>query len=180
MNDWTLVSRFHLSRVSRMPRPQRQRDVLLVLRSPTSLRASSADLDLVRRAAGLATTALLILLPSPLAHAPFAELQRYISALYQAASVALAQRNDLLLPVEIVIESLRRRGSEVPAFERTGYAHTLEGGDEGGEGDGEPVKRFSTVAMGGTFDHLHAGHRVLLTMAAWVAERRVIAGITGV
>ena len=163
-----------------MPRPQRQRDVLLILRSPTSLHASRADLDLARRAADLATSALLILLPCPLAHAPFAELQHYISALYQAASVALAERNELLLPVEVVIEDLRRRGRDVEAFNRSGYAHTLEGGEpDDAEASGEPGNRFSTVAMGGTFDHLHAGHRVLLTMAAWVAERRVIAGITG-
>ncbi|KAG0142619.1 hypothetical protein CROQUDRAFT_50056 [Cronartium quercuum f. sp. fusiforme G11] len=35
-----------------------------------------------------------------------------------------------------------------------------------------------TVALGGTFDHLHAGHKILLTMAAWLANKRVIVGIT--
>ena len=35
------------------------------------------------------------------------------------------------------------------------------------------------MCLGGTFDHLHAGHRLLLTMAALVASRRVVCGVTG-
>lgn len=36
-----------------------------------------------------------------------------------------------------------------------------------------------TVALGGTFDHLHSGHKILLSMAAWIAEKKLIVGITG-
>ncbi|KAI9682099.1 MAG: hypothetical protein M1817_000153 [Caeruleum heppii] len=44
-----------------------------------------------------------------------------------------------------------------------------------------------TIAVGGTFDHLHAGHKLLLTMTVFLAEpsvdqgvqRRIIVGITG-
>jgi pantetheine-phosphate adenylyltransferase len=35
------------------------------------------------------------------------------------------------------------------------------------------------VALGGTFDHLHAGHKILLSMAAWIARKKVIVGVTG-
>jgi cytidyltransferase-like protein len=35
------------------------------------------------------------------------------------------------------------------------------------------------VALGGTFDHLHAGHKILLSMAAWIADEKVIIGVTG-
>lgn len=38
---------------------------------------------------------------------------------------------------------------------------------------------LGTVALGGTFDHLHPGHQILLTMACWLAKRRTIVGITG-
>ncbi|KAN0123903.1 Nucleotidylyl transferase [Russula decolorans] len=34
------------------------------------------------------------------------------------------------------------------------------------------------VALGGTFDHLHAGHKILLSMAAWIADEKVIIGVT--
>lgn len=38
---------------------------------------------------------------------------------------------------------------------------------------------FPVVALGGTFDHLHAGHKILLSMAAWIARKKVIIGVTG-
>lgn len=39
--------------------------------------------------------------------------------------------------------------------------------------------QYSTVAVGGTFDHLHAGHKVLLTIGGFLARDRLIIGITG-
>ncbi|KAJ7219418.1 hypothetical protein GGX14DRAFT_436121 [Mycena pura] len=38
--------------------------------------------------------------------------------------------------------------------------------------------RFPVVVLGGTFDHLHAGHKILLSMAAWLASEKVIVGVT--
>lgn len=38
---------------------------------------------------------------------------------------------------------------------------------------------FPVVASGGTFDHLHAGHKILLSMAAWIAQKKLIVGVTG-
>ena len=38
---------------------------------------------------------------------------------------------------------------------------------------------FPVVALGGTFDHLHAGHKILLSMAAWIARDTLIVGVTG-
>lgn len=35
------------------------------------------------------------------------------------------------------------------------------------------------AALGGTFDHLHAGHKILLSMGAWIAGDKLIVGITG-
>lgn len=39
---------------------------------------------------------------------------------------------------------------------------------------------YPVVALGGTFDHLHAGHKILLSMAAWIASEKLIIGVTGV
>ncbi|KAI7861566.1 hypothetical protein BDF14DRAFT_1887035 [Spinellus fusiger] len=37
---------------------------------------------------------------------------------------------------------------------------------------------FHRVALGGTFDHLHAGHKILLTMAALMTESSLVVGVT--
>lgn len=41
-----------------------------------------------------------------------------------------------------------------------------------------PVKE-EVAALGGTFDHLHGGHKILLTMACWIAGKKLIVGLTG-
>ena len=38
---------------------------------------------------------------------------------------------------------------------------------------------YPVVALGGTFDHLHSGHKILLTMAASITSRELIVGVTG-
>jgi len=38
---------------------------------------------------------------------------------------------------------------------------------------------YENVVLGGTFDHLHAGHKILLSMTAWIASKRVVCGVTG-
>lgn len=38
--------------------------------------------------------------------------------------------------------------------------------------------QFPVVAMGGTFDHLHAGHKILLSCAAFLATSKLIVGMT--
>ncbi|WFD44067.1 Elongator subunit elp2 [Malassezia psittaci] len=41
-----------------------------------------------------------------------------------------------------------------------------------------PLRTQQTVALGGTFDHLHIGHKLLLSIAALCATRRLIIGVT--
>ncbi|TKY88405.1 hypothetical protein EX895_002757 [Sporisorium graminicola] len=47
-----------------------------------------------------------------------------------------------------------------------------------GRDDGKGLTCYPVVALGGTFDHLHVGHKILLTMAALIADREIIVGVT--
>ena len=42
----------------------------------------------------------------------------------------------------------------------------------------EVVRTFSDVALGGTFDHIHNGHRLLLAQSALLAQRRLVVGVS--
>lgn len=44
--------------------------------------------------------------------------------------------------------------------------------------DPSPLTTFSDVALGGTFDNLHNGHRLLLTEGALLASRRILVGVS--
>jgi len=46
------------------------------------------------------------------------------------------------------------------------------------ENNGNDKDCYPTVALGGTFDHLHNGHKILLTISSWIASKKIICGIS--
>ena len=50
--------------------------------------------------------------------------------------------------------------------------------DPTSKGESRP-STYPVVVLGGTFDHLHSGHKILLSMSAWIAHEKVIIGVTG-
>jgi hypothetical protein len=73
------------------------------------------------------------------------------------------QRSEGPLPVEVVRVNA--------AFEQDS-AETKETSPSGGV-------RFDNVVLGGTFDHIHSGHKILLTMSALLASKRLFCGVSG-
>lgn len=58
--------------------------------------------------------------------------------------------------------------------------HTPSGADHHYDHHDPHMKTlYPVVALGGTFDHLHSGHKILLTMAASITSRKLIVGVTG-
>lgn len=45
--------------------------------------------------------------------------------------------------------------------------------------DAAHMQSYNSVALGGTFDHLHAGHKILLTMSAWLTKTKLYIGVAG-
>ena len=113
-------------------------DVLLILREDT-LECSTARLELVKQAASSATHHVLILLDTPcLANADsidsFEAVQKLLSSIYTQTSVVLAARGELLLPVDVVIDSLRARNGMAQKLTDTldysAFQHVIQEGEE--------------------------------------------------
>lgn len=45
--------------------------------------------------------------------------------------------------------------------------------------DTKDFRNYDTAAVGGTFDHIHDGHKILLLMTIFLTKRRIIVGVTG-
>ncbi|KAG6376211.1 hypothetical protein JVT61DRAFT_2186 [Boletus reticuloceps] len=128
------------------------------------------------------------------------QVQTLLAHVYVRASKAALQQNNILLDVSVLLNSVLSPDAIPPAIDicfrvhdnislpdslssvpltllpshprpppsvTTAQIHTSS-----------LCTRYPVIAMGGTFDHLHAGHKILLSMTAWIATRKVIVGIT--
>ncbi|GAO52724.1 Nucleotidylyl transferase [Saitoella complicata NRRL Y-17804] len=71
---------------------------------------------------------------------------------------------------------LPREGSPDPTPESTRPSSAA--GPEPVPEEEEKKGNFGSVAVGGTFDHLHPGHKILLTLTAFLASTKIICGVT--
>lgn len=117
---------------------------------------------------------------TPTAATHFHLLQDFLSRAYGAATKVFLAEGRLLDSVDVVLVEMR--GLAVCAGEGVEVVRSVvedQGGREEEVREEEGGKEFAVTALGGTFDHLHAGHKILLTMAALITTRRLIAGISG-
>ncbi|KAJ1678114.1 hypothetical protein EV182_004745 [Spiromyces aspiralis] len=122
-------------------------------------------------------------------------VQHCLSKVYTAGTFEAKKLGRPYLPIDIIIEEMA--GYTRKAFDLYGFfEYHGEAADDDwhtglGPSVGESFDRdnsntgsiagcwFEHSALGGTFDHLHAGHKVLLTMAAYASRVQMTCGISG-
>ncbi|KAK8165065.1 pantetheine-phosphate adenylyltransferase family protein-like protein [Phyllosticta citrichinensis] len=90
---------------------------------------------------------------------------------------------------EELLKNFQAAGTSTYSILRVRGGITQLQGQENPEPSSDDVRRHVAVAVGGTFDHLHIGHKLLLTMTAFAVEsaanveedvqRSITVGITG-
>lgn len=137
----------------------------------------------------------------------FLRLERALAHVYSIATDSFAQRDLVLAQIDVVLDQLRRQPVCIPSsattvirwHDRDDFADDPANENENGNAhkgkgkectptpaaanhhhhDPEIKPLYPVVALGGTFDHLHSGHKILLTMAASITSRKLIVGVTG-
>ena len=111
--------------------------------------------------------------PSPSPPPPL--LQHKVDALLSTAS---SYKDAVTLPS---YQMLARRTSfdlDTPSFNQLQLsAQPVLPPQEAAASHAHELKASSDVALGGTFDYIHNGHRLLLTQAALVATNRILVGV---
>jgi pantetheine-phosphate adenylyltransferase len=91
----------------------------------------------------------------------------------------MAQLTDVIpVPLPEAIGLLRT--SYIPVGERDPLIDSVVGTEASTPRTaGSRPTMYPVAVIGGTFDHLHAGHKILLSMAAWITSEKLIVGMTG-
>nr|GAT53295.1 predicted protein [Mycena chlorophos] len=130
---------------------------------------------------------------------PWHSIQQLLTFVYVQATKVAQDMNRVLMQIDVLLQT---PDSPIPAaISRPNTVFRIEGDSvslppdlisiphkllaRGGESTSDAplaettrVSRFPVVALGGTFDHLHAGHKILLSMGAWLATEKLIVGVT--
>lgn len=119
-------------------------------------------------------------------------IQYLLAGVYGAATQVFIAENRPLTTVNVVLFEMRSLGICFPSTSGETIRYDVEETSEDQKAwdlmrkeQSEVVKaergrdEYEVAALGGTFDHLHAGHKILLTMAAFVTSQRLIVGVTG-
>ncbi|GAA5833968.1 hypothetical protein JCM3766R1_002484 [Sporobolomyces carnicolor] len=139
--------------------------------SSTSSSSSSSSSSSTHRAAGPASE--------------WVRLEAAIASIYSAATRQLIDSDRILTNVDVVLDTLRtiptcRPARVVHSFEWTSTSLPRPPPRQLATSSSTTRTRqsYTVVALGGTFDHLHMGHKILLTMACSIATDKVIVGVS--
>lgn len=95
-----------------------------------------------------------------------------INVLFGPFSEEMLQLDWLFVPDEALKDRFSHRYSRVFEQPRLKAPANLS------EGLLSDEKKYAVSALGGTFDHIHDGHKILLSIAAFLTSSRLIIGVT--
>ncbi|GAA5858977.1 hypothetical protein JCM8547_007185 [Rhodosporidiobolus lusitaniae] len=113
-------------------------------------------------------------------------LERALAQVYSTASQVFLKHRRVLATVDVVVDEMRGLPLCRPSDAESIHWQSDEGDDEhaqateddaGDQREGKGI--YDVVALGGTFDHLHAGHKILLSMACAITQTKLIVGVSG-
>ncbi|CAE6370840.1 unnamed protein product [Rhizoctonia solani] len=133
-------------------------------------------------------------------------IQNILVLAYVPAAHAAQARNDPLFSTDVILVPDAAQAAQHLSGEKWDIVFTLEGVpapkalvnashqtaalsavSDPQDSDIRPLKLvakeyepkvYQVSALGGTFDYLHPGHKILLSMAAWITTSKLIAGVT--
>lgn len=174
----------------------------MLVRFPSLLSLSHAPLDELSAATSTLPNSLLISVQLPFlsppssssssssssspssSSLPWGVLQALLSSLYSCASRTLIRLDHPLTPISVVLDYLRPLPlCDSPSTTLLKITVDLPpqapAPSPAPDTDSDPARQYRVVALGGTFDHLHPGHKILLTLAAAITTERLVVGVTG-
>ncbi|KAM0756069.1 hypothetical protein T439DRAFT_296082, partial [Meredithblackwellia eburnea MCA 4105] len=113
----------------------------------------------------------------------WSQLHSLLSKLYSAAYSALIAKQHPLTQIDILIAHPAARQLQFCYPSQHSQLHKLQIQDNDNQSSTTVEEQlnldtYPVVALGGTFDHLHPGHKILLTMASLITTERLIVGVT--
>jgi len=171
----------------------------LVICSLAQLKESSSLASTIKHATRSTRDRLVILLFSAHFddHRKWHDVQTLLTWIYVQSTAVAQDMDKVLMEVDVLLRGSKSRETSdvkesefdvVYKFEEDTSGQTASNTDshnppitgqfDTGSIAAESGPSFPIVAVGGTFDHLHAGHKILLSMTAWLATEKVIVGVT--
>ncbi|GAA5897127.1 putative pantetheine-phosphate adenylyltransferase [Sporobolomyces salmoneus] len=188
-----LSSTSHLSVISSTSKTSSS--LLISIKSPPDSPSPWSDTSQLPSAASGSSSSSSSALPSPPPPIPspsslWLPLEGSLASIYSAATREFLRSNRILAKVDVVLDQMRTISTCSPPGCTNSISWTYSPDEDQSDSEGERIGNnsnavggggqgsYEVVATGGTFDHLHAGHKILLTMACSITSRKLIVGVS--
>ncbi|KAF8969624.1 hypothetical protein BDZ97DRAFT_1902409 [Flammula alnicola] len=104
-------------------------------------------------------------------------VQRILTFTYVQATKIAQEMNKVLMDIDVLLKGMNEDLEEEIA-KGVDICFRVDGGTSLSDSPNSTAACIPRHCTWGTFDHLHAGHKILLSMGAYITSRKLIVGIT--